>query len=149
MMKQNGRNKMKNIWKFKIKNLLLLGGFIDLLSIFATMFHNVVFETIALLVFLFFIYNIVIILFKPENKNLENFKTKYPKISAFLMWIGILPYLSLPISFIYLTLAHSDTIQTFTSLYGAFLEILSYILYACGLIMFLKMFYQENKVKNG
>lgn len=137
---------MKQKLKSKICNLLFIGGITELLLQLTSLNDNFLFTVIGGLTLPFLIGAVVIVLLKNQDTWINRFTARFAKTSLFLKWIGIVPYFSLPLYFVMLNVnENSVKMDSFILTYGAFLQILEYVLYSLALIAVLMKLIKEHK----
>ena len=80
----------------RIKQLLLLGGFVEIISQVLACFASPVFASISVIVFLAFIITAIIFLFKRRVEWAHRFAQDHTVLTPFLYAIGWIPYFSIP-----------------------------------------------------
>lgn len=146
----------------KIQNLLLFGGIMQLVSLpvyYGDVWfgENIVTDTLYALFYPCLLWGALIILFMKKMVCFDNLYKRYPKISVGLKWIGILPYLGLPLYLSFVEMGYEQAALVYenadnrivdrVSIYAVFLQILTYMLYVLAVIAFLYKFYHEEKTK--
>ena len=146
----------------KIQNLLLFGGIMQIVSLpvyYGDVWfgENIVTDTLYALFYPCLLWGTLIILFMKKMVCFDDLHKRYPKISVGLKWIGILPYLGLPLYLAFVEMGYEQAALVYentdnhiidrVSIYAVFLQILTYMLYVLAVIAFLYKFYHEKRSK--
>lgn len=83
--------------KEKLVQISTLGGIYSIVSFLLGLFDNWIAATISVALFLILIVWAVCLLFIRPRKFLEKIKVNFPKISIYLICMGWLAYLSIPV----------------------------------------------------
>ena len=144
----------------KIQSLLFFGGIMQIVSLpiyYGDVWfgENIVTDTLYALFYPCLLWGALIILFMKKMVCFDNLYKRYPKISVGLKWIGILPYLGLPLYLAFVEMGYEqaalvyenadERIVDWVSIYAVFLQILTYALYVLAVIAFLYKFYHEKR----